>query len=484
MLRADSRTADEAPRTDLAPAEFRAAMHRAADLVADYLERVGEYPVLPRVKPGDVRAQLPASPPATGEPVDALLADYQRLIEPNVTHWQHPGFFAYFGITGSGPGILGEVLAAGLNVNHMLWKSGPAPTELEETVTDWLRQMIDLPPAFKGHINDTASMSTMLGIAAARHRASKGRSRAYGLAGSAPMTVYASDQVHSSVDKACIALGIGQAHLRRVPVDENFRLKPDALSALIAQDRHTGHMPIAIVATGGTTSATAVDPMRACAEIARREELWLHADTAYAGSAAICPEFRALMDGLELADSIVVNPHKWLLTPVDCSVLFLKDPSVLREAFTLTPEYLKSAETGVTNLMDLGPQLGRRFRSLKLWFVIRSFGVEGLRAIIRSHCAMAREFAGWVEQEPGFEVCAPVPFSTVCFRATPPDNLEEQNAFNERLVNAVNAAGPVFMVQTKLGDKIVIRLAIGNARTRREHVANAWELVRKTAQTL
>lgn len=456
-------------------------MHKAADMVADYLEQVHEYPVLPRVKPGDVRASLPASPPQDGESVDALLADYKRLIEPNVTHWNHPGFFAYFAITGSGAGILGETLAAGLNVNHMLWKSGPAPTELEETVTDWLRQMMALPAAFQGHINDTASMSTLLAIAAARHRASGGAVRTRGLSGAPPMTVYASDQVHSSIDKALMALGLGQENLRRVPVDEAFRLRPDVLEQMIAADRAAGRTPIAIVATGGTTSTTAVDPMRACAQIARREQLWLHADTAYAGAAAICPEYRALMDGLEMADSIVVNPHKWLMTPVDCSVLFLKEPGILRDAFTLTPEFLKSTETGVTNLMDLGPQLGRRFRSLKLWFVIRSYGVEGLRAIIRAHCAMAREFAGWVEREPGFELCAPVPFSTVCFRATPPGSVDQQNAFNERLLAEVNAAGPVFLVHTKLDGKIVLRLAIGNARTELAHVQQAWELIKQGA---
>lgn len=469
---------------DLPPAEFRAAMHRAADLVADYLEHVGEYPVLPPVKPGEVRAQLPASAPEQGEPVDALLADYKRLIEPNVTHWNHPGFFAYFAITGSGAGILGETLAAGLNVNHMLWKSGPAPTELEETVTDWLRQMMDLPPSFRGHINDTASISTLLGIAAARHRASQGAVRTAGLTGSAPMTVYASEHVHSSIDKALMTLGLGSDQLRKVPADAAFRMRPDLLERMIAADRAAGLLPIAVVATLGTTSTTSVDPIAAIAPIARREGLWLHADAAYAGAAAICPEYRALMTGLELADSIVVNPHKWLLTPVDCSVLFLKEPEILREAFTLTPEYLKTTEAGVTNLMDLGPQLGRRFRSLKLWFVIRSYGVEGLRAVIRGHCAMARAFAGWVEQEPGFEVCAPVPFSTVCFRAVPPGSLDEQNAFNERLLAEVNAAGPVFLVHTRLHDRIVIRLAIGNARTTPEHVRGAWELVRATAARL
>jgi len=466
------------------PAEFRAAMHRAADLVADYLERVGAYPVLPPVRPGDVRALLPASPPARGEPVDALLDDYRHIIEPNVTHWNHPGFFGYFAITGSEPGILGEMLTAGLNVNHMLWKSGPAPTELEETVTDWLRQMMDLPPSFRGHINDTASMSTLLAIAAARHRASGGAVRSKGLMGSAPMTVYASDHVHSSIDKALMTLGLGSEQLRRVPVDDAFRMRPEALERMITEDRSAGRTPIAIVATVGTTSTTSVDPFRAIAGIAQREGLWLHADAAYAGAAAICPEYRALMDGLELADSIVVNPHKWLLTPVDCSVLYLREPEILRAAFTLTPEYLKTTEAGVTNLMDLGPQLGRRFRSLKLWFVIRSYGVEGLRAVIRGHCAMAREFAARVGQEPGFEVCAPVPFSTVCFRAVPPGSLDTQNAFNERLLAEVNAAGPVFLVHTKLNGRIVIRLAIGNARTTRDHVMAAWDLIRDAAARL
>ena len=464
--------------------DFRAELHKAADLVADYLEHVEQYPVLPRVKPGDVRLELAAGPPKHGEPMDTLLADYRAIIEPNVTHWNHPGFFAYFAITGSEPGIIGELLAAGLNVNHMLWKSGPAPTELEETVCDWLRQMMNLPASFRGHINDTASSSTLLAIAAARHKASNGRARTYGLSDRRPMTVYASDHAHSSVDKACIALGLGQAHLRRVPVDDRFQMRPEALASMIAEDRHLGHIPIAIVATGGTTSTTSVDPFRAIAEVAKREQLWLHADTAYAGAAAICPEYRDKLDGLELADSIVVNPHKWLFTPVDCSVLYLRDPEVLREAFTLTPEYLKSSEKGVTNLMDYGPQLGRRFRSLKLWFVIRSYGVEGLRALIRGHCDMTRQLAGWIEKEPGFEVCAPVPFSTVCFRALEGAGLDEQNAFNEKLLAQVNAAGPVFLVHTKVAGKIMIRFAIGNARTTIDHVRGGWELIRSSAESL
>lgn len=477
-----------APSGDVPSAEFRAAMHRAADLVADYLEHVGEYPVLPKVAPGEVRAALPAAPPQEPESLDTLLADYRTLVEPNVTHWNHPGFMAYFAITGSAPGILGETLAAGLNVNAMLWKTGPAPTELEELVTDWLRLMIGLPAGFRGHINDTASISSMLAIAAARHRATGGDVRTRGMAGRADLpalTVYASEQAHSSIDKAMITLGLGHENLRKVPVDAEYRMDVLALSPAIAEDRRAGKRPIAIVATAGTTSTTSVDPLRAVAAVARREGLWLHVDAAYAGSAAICPEYRALLDGLEEADSVVLNPHKWLFTPVDCSVLLLRDPRELRAAFALTPlEILKTGEPGVTNLMDYGPQLGRRFRALKLWFVIRAFGMKGLQARIRAHCALAQEFASWVRAEPGFEICAPHPFSTVCFRAVAGRPVDEENALNERILAEVNAAGPVFLSHTRLGDRIVLRVAIGNIRTEREHVAKAWELVRAAKERL
>ncbi len=468
---------------DIPNAEFRAAMHRAADLVADYLERVGDYPVLPKLVPGDVRAALPAGPPTAAESLDALLADYRRLIEPNVTHWNHPGFLAYFAISGSAPGILGETLAAGLNVNAMLWKTGPAPTELEETVTDWLRQMLGLPAEFRGHINDTASTSTLLALAAARHRATGGDVRTRGLAGRADLpalTVYASEQAHSAADKAVIALGLGHEHLRRVGVDAAFRMNVAALEAAIAADKRAGMRPMAIIATAGTTSTTSVDPLRDVARVARREKLWLHVDAAYAGSAGICPEYRVLLEGWEDADSIVVNPHKWLFTPVDCSVLLLKDPDALKAAFALAPlEILKTGERGVTNLMDYGPQLGRRFRALKLWFVIRGFGVQGLQARIRAHCALAQEFAGWVRGEHGFEVVAPHPFSTVCFRAVTGRAVSEENALNERILAEVNAAGPVFLSHTRLGDRVVLRLTIGNIRTERAHVAKAWELLRE-----
>ncbi|MBI1723786.1 MAG: amino acid decarboxylase [Gemmatimonadetes bacterium] len=472
------------PLGDVPTATFRAAMHRVADMVADYLDRVGEYPVLPRIAPGEVRAALPASPPPAPEALDDLLADYRRIIEPNVTHWNHPGFMAYFAITGSAPGILGEMLAAGLNVNAMLWRTGPAPTELEELVTDWLRQMIGLPAAFRGHINDTASISSLLAIAAARHRVNGGDVRTRGMAGRSDLpalTVYASEQAHSSVDKAVITLGLGHENLRKVDVDAEFRMDVAALEQAIAEDRAAGKRPIAIVATAGTTSTTSVDPLRATAAVARREGLWLHVDAAYAGSAAICPEYRALLDGLEEADSVVLNPHKWLFTPVDCSVLLLRDPEAMRAAFALTPEYLRTGDSGVTNLMDYGPQLGRRFRALKLWFVIRAFGVRGLQDRIRAHCALAQEFASWVLAERGFEVCAPHPFSTVCFRAVTGGATASEDALNERILAEVNAAGPVFLSHTRLRDRIVLRLSVGNLRTAREHVAKAWELVRAAA---
>jgi aromatic-L-amino-acid decarboxylase len=469
---------------DLPPAEFRAAMHRVADLVADYLEHVGDYPVLPRVHPGDVRASLAAVPPRDPEALDAVLDDYRRLIEPNVTHWNHPGFMAYFGITGSGPGILGEALAAGLNVNAMLWRTGPAATELEEVVTDWLRQMMGLPAPFRGHINDTASVSTFVALAAARDRAPGLEIRERGLAGRAdipPLVMYASEQAHSSVDKAAIALGLGLANLRKVPVDAAFRMDPVALEALIAEDRAHGRLPIAVVATAGTTSTTSVDPLQAIAAICRREAIWLHVDAAYGGAAAICPEFRPLFDGMEEADSVVMNPHKWLFTPVDCSVLLVREAAALRNAFSLVPEYLRTDEAGVTNLMDYGIQLGRRFRALKLWMVIRAFGVSGLRDRIRYHCDLARELAGWVRAEPGFEVVAPVPFSVVCFRVVRGASGEEQDRLNEKVLAEVNAAGPVFLSHTRLGGRLVLRIAIGNIRTQRRHVETAWQLIRKAA---
>ncbi len=463
-------------------------MHRAADMVADYLERVGEYPVVPAISPGDLARALPAAPPRRGEPIDRQFDDYLRLIEPNVTHWNHPGFLAYFSSTGSEPGILGETLAAGLSVNAMLWRTAPAATELEERVCDWLRQMIDLPPVFRGHINDTASMATLLALAAARHRVGDLEVRQRGLAGRSELprlVAYTSEHAHSSVDKAGIALGFGLDNLRHIPSDAAFRMDPEALGAAIAADRRAGHRPLAVVATAGTTSTTSVDPLRAIAEICRAEELWLHVDAAWAGSAAICPEYREMLDGIEEADSVVVNPHKWLFTPLDCSVFLVRDLDELRDTFSLVPEYLKTAEQDeALNLMDLGIQLGRRFRALKLWMVIRTYGVEGLQERIREHCRLGREFAGWVESEPGFELTAPVPFSTVCFRATRGRDQEAADRFNEELLARINRAGPIFLSHTKLCGRYVLRLSVSNLRTREAEVRQAWDLIRTNAERL
>ena len=473
--------ADDSKRLgDIPSPEFRAAMHRVADMVADFLQGVGDYRVVPKINPGDVRKQLPASPPAAAEALDQILDDYRRIIEPNTTHWNHPGFLAYFSITGSGPGILGEALAAGLNINTMLWRTGPAATELEELVCDWMRQMLDLPPEFRGHINDTASVASMLALAAARQSKREYDIRRRGMAGRPElpaMTVYASEHAHSSIDKAAITLGLGLDNLRRIPSDDAFRLDLNALRAAITADRKAGYVPICVVATAGTTSTTSVDPLRDVAAICRAEQLWMHVDAAYGGSAAVCPEYRKLLDGLELADSIVTNPHKWLFTPVDCSVMLVRNPDILREAFSVVPEYLRTSETDVINLMDYGVQLGRRFRALKLWMVIRAFGVDGLRARLRNHCAMAREFAGWLEADGRFEICAPYPFSTVCFRAVPDLPATEQDRFNEQLLERVNEPGMVFLSHTKLHDRYVLRLTIGNLRTTRAHIQQAWELI-------
>ena len=470
---------------DLPPDEFRRAMHRVADRIADYLEQVGDYPVLPRIAPGDVAAALPLAPPQTAEPVDQILDDYERLIEPNMTHWNHPGFLAYFGISGSGPGILGEALTAALNVNAMLWRTGPAPTELEERTCDWLRQMMGLPEGFHGHINDTASTSTLVALAVARQKLGidvHGK----GLAGRdlPALTVYASDQTHSSVDKAAIVLGLGTENVRHVATDEAFRMPVPALAEAIARDRKEGKLPMAVVATAGTTSTTSIDPIPEIADLCEREGIFLHVDAAYGGSAAVCPELRPLLAGMERGDSIVVNPHKWLFTPVDCSVLFVRDQALLKAAFSLVPAYLRTAETGVTNLMDLGFQLGRRFRSLKLWMVIRAFGVEGLCERIREHCALAQWLSHAVEAAPGFELAAPVPLSTVCFRAKLDGAPEEQDRFNERLMAAINAAGPFLLSQTVLRGRFTLRVAIGNIRTTRADIEEFWDLVRVSAARL
>ena len=458
--------------------DFREQAHKLADWIADYLEHADRYSVLSHVRPGDIRRGLPSAAPERGESFDTIFEDFERVILPGVTHWNHPGFFAYFAITSSAPGVLAEFLSAALNQQAMLWRTSPAATELEEVSLGWLRQLIHLPDAFEGVIYDTASISTLHALAAARERAVPDI-RTKGMAGRAgALRVYCSEHAHSSVDKAVILLGLGQENLVKIPADPGYRMRPAALAEAIARDRAAGLVPIAAVATVGTTSTTSVDPIGEILAICERARLWLHVDAAYAGVAAMVPEYEWILRDAGRADSLVVNPHKWLFAPFDLSVLYCRHMDVVRQAFSLTPEYLKTSDSGVRNLMDTGIQLGRRFRALKLWMILRHFGAEGLRSVLSRHMELARTFASWVDASDRFERVAPVPFSVVCFRLRGAD--DETHA---RLLDAVNASGEVFLSHTKLDGRFVIRLAIGHLRTEESHVRRAWELLNATAST-
>jgi aromatic-L-amino-acid/L-tryptophan decarboxylase len=473
---------------DMDPEEFRRHGYAAIDRIAEYLANPGRWPVLPDVAPGDLRRKLPPSAPETGEPMEALLRDFDELVLPHTTHWNHPGFLAYFAITGSGPGILGELLAAAVNNNAMLWRTGPASTELEETTVDWLRQLLGLPEGLDGVINDTASSSTLYALAAAREMQSDLKIRELGLAGRAELPalrVYCSREAHSSVDKAVLTLGLGLTGIRHIPVDGSHAMDVSALEAAIAEDRAAGVRPLAVVATVGTTSTTSVDPVAAVADVCEREGIWLHVDASYAGAAAILPEMRWVLAGCERADSVVVNPHKWLLVPVDCSVLYTRRPDLLKQAFSLVPEYLTTTDpTETRNLMDYGVSLGRRFRSLKLWFVLRWFGAEGLRAVLRGHLELARKFAQWVDDDPSWERLAEAPFSVVLFRYRPPGAAGEEalERMNSAILQQVNESGRVFLSHTKVDGRYALRLAIGNARTGESDVKEAWHLARDAAK--
>ena len=469
----------------MTPTDFRRHGHALVEWIASYLEGSERYPVLPRIQPGDVVAALPPHAPEHGESFEAIFADFERVLVPALTHWNHPGFFAYFAITASAPGVLAEFLSAALNQQAMLWRTSPAATELEEVAMHWLRGLMGLPAGFEGVIYDTASIATLHALAAAREVAVPGV-RDLGLAGRRGLggvRVYCSEHAHSSVDKAMITLGLGQVSLRRIAADADFRLRAGALREAIAHDRENGLLPMAVVATVGTTSTTSVDPVEEIAAICRAEDVWLHVDAAYAGVTALLPEMRMHFTGWETADSIVVNPHKWLFTPFDLSAFFCRRMDVMRQAFSLVPEYLRTAEgsRGVRNLMDTGVQLGRRFRALKLWMILRHFGAEELRAALREHIRLARLFASWVDADDDFERMAPVPFSVVCFRARPRalEAAADIDRFNTQLLDAVNASGEVFLSHTRLDDRIVLRLAIGNLRTSEEHVARAWALLRQ-----
>jgi aromatic-L-amino-acid decarboxylase len=469
------------------PAEFRRFGHRLIDWVGDFLERPETWRVLPDVRPGDLLAGLPETPPTEPEPFDRVLDDFERLIPPATTHWNHPGVMAYFATTGSAPGILAELLIAALNAQAMLWRTGPAATELEQLTTGWLARLMGLPAQWEGTINDTASTSTLYALAAARESLSDLDITDSGLAGRdlPPLRVYCSAEAHSSVDRAVMTLGLGRAGVRRVATDPELRMDAAALETAIGDDLAAGIRPMAVVATTGTTSSTAIDPVPAIAEICEAHDLWLHVDAAYGGPAAILPEMRHIMDGCERADSLVVNPHKWLFVPMDCSVLYTRRPAVLRRAFAVSPEYLKTPEGDtVRNLSDAGLALGRRFRALKLWFVIRYFGQSGIRAALREHLRLARLFASWIDEAAEFERLAPSPFSVVVFRWRPAGEFTEDDLgrANSRILEHVNASGEVFLSHTKLGGRYGIRLAVGNLRTEERHVRRAWELVLEGAE--
>jgi aromatic-L-amino-acid decarboxylase len=475
-----------AGREDMDPEAFRRHGYEVVDRIADYLADPEAWPVLPRVQPGTLRSALPDEAPVGAEPFERILADYDRLIPGATTHWNHPGFMAYFAITGSGPGILGEALSASLNVNAMLWRTGPAATELEQVTTGWLLGLLGLPRDWDGTINDTASTSTLHALAAAREAADP-ECRRLGLAGRPdlpPLRVYGSTEAHSSVDKAVLTLGLGLTGLRKIPTDAEFRLSVPALEAAIAEDRAAGIRPIAVVATVGTTGVTAVDPVPAMAAVCEREGLWLHVDAAYGGAAAVVPEMRGVLAGCERADSLVVNPHKWLFVPVDCSVLFTRRPDLMKRAFSLVPEYLTTPEGDrVKNLMDYGVALGRRFRALKLWFVLRYFGATGLADRIREHVRLAGLFRSWVDADPAWERLAPANFSVVAFRSHPRglDDPALLDAHNLAVLERVNASGEVLLSHTRVRERIALRLAVGNLRTRERHVRRAWELLREAA---
>ena len=450
-------------------AELREALARASEWVAAYLDGVRDYPVLSQVAPGDVRAQLAGAPPEAGASLDSLLDDFERVVLPGVTHWNHPRFFAYFGITASAPGILAELLIATLNVNGMLWRTSPAATEVEEVATDWLRQAMGLPDAFLGHINDTASTSTLYALVAAREAIEGLDARNHGVDGRR-LRYYTSVEAHSSVEKAGIVLGTGRDGCVRIPTDSEFRMRVDLLEQAIRSDRAAGLLPFAVVPTVGTTSTTSIDPVPEVVEVARREGLWVHVDAAYGGAAAILESHRDVLAGCDGADSLVVNPHKWLFTPIDCSVLYTSHEDVFRRAFSLIPDYLANPEE-TRNLMDLGAALGRRFRGLKLWFVLQAFGLERARRVIASHIDFARQLRGWIEAESDFELLAPVPFSTVVFRHRAGDDV------NRAVEEAVNRSGEAFISHTTVGGAYALRVAIGNLRTELSDVRAAWDAI-------
>ncbi len=469
----------------MSPEQFREEGKKIVDWIADYYSNIEKYPVLSQVAPGDIKNSLPDNPPQKGESMEAMIKDLNEIIMPGITHWQSPGFFAYFPANASFPAILGDLVSSGLGVQGMIWATSPAATELETRVLDWLADMMDMPEKFRststggGVIQDTASTSSLTAIIAARERATRFESNKKGVR--QKLVAYVSSQTHSSLEKAIKMAGIGKDNLRTIDVDEKYAMRPELLEIQIQQDKNDGYNPFFVCATIGTTSSNAMDPVRKIGEICRRENCWLHVDAAMSGSAMLCPEFRHLKDGVELADSYCFNPHKWMFTNFDCDVFWVANREELINTFSILPEYLRNKATDsgeVFDYRDWHIQLGRRFRSLKLWFVIRHYGVEGLQYHIRKHVEMARQFATWVKKSKDFELITEPPLNLVCFRFKGTD---EQNM---QLLNAVNQTGKLFFTHTKLKQKIVLRLSIGQTNTEENHVMEAWRMICETSINL
>ncbi len=476
---------DENNLGDMPIEEFRSHGYKMVDWMCNYFDSIESYPVVPNITPGDIKKQLPDSAPNCGEPFDAIFDDFKNIVMPGVTHWNHPNFNAYFAITGSMPGLFGELLSGCLNINGMLWKTCPSATELEEQVLIWLKKLFHIPDEFFGVIVDTASVSTMLSLAAAREKFGGNNIRIKGFPPHAGLRMYCSDQTHSSIEKAAIVLGIGLENVIKIESDTSFRMCPDKLDEAIAVDKEAGLIPFAVVATIGTTSTTSIDPVPAIGQICRKHNIWLHVDGAYAGVASIMPEYRSLMDGFEYVDSYVTNTHKWFFTPFDASLLYVRDEELLRRTFSIIPDYLVTAESGeAVDYMNYGVQLGRRFRALKLWFMLRYFGKDGIINRLRDHIRLTRVFQSLVEESSDFEVTAPVPFSVVCFRMNPAGkSLSEKElaALNQQLMDDVNDTGRIFIAQTILKGKYTLRYAIGNIRTNESIVRAAWKLIQEQA---
>ncbi len=480
-MRATEKNAGNGSLGDIAGDAFRKHLHEMADWIADYREGIATQKISPTAPPGAIRAALPAAAPEEGEAIEAIMADFERVIAPGITQWAHPQFMGYFGATTTGPGILAEMLTAALNVNAMTWRTSPAATELETVVLGWLQQWLGLDGEFDGVVYDTASVSTMHALAAAREEASTSV-RTLGLSGRSELPifrVYASDQAHSSVEKAAIALGLGEHNVRRIASDSEFKMEVKALREAIASDLRKEFMPLAVIATVGTTSTGSVDPVPAIAQVCREHQMWLHIDAAYGGGLALLPECAWVKEGWNDADSLVINPHKMLFVPLDFSALYVREIARLRNVFALVPEYLRGDANGAeVNYMDYGVQLGRRFRALKAWMVWRAFGRAGIAARIREHLRLAKLFAEWLRSDERFELSAPVTMGIVCFRLRGADDTAGDR-INSRTVEKLNAAGETYLMQTKLHGRVVMRLGLGNILTTEEHLRHVWQLIRK-----